>query len=198
MLIPYNQLMAVHSLTGLITNKVWYMSKHGNETFPRPTHLPLFDTNIADDAKTLVQVQVEAAHQAQLDDFEWYKAAEREIQAFLLATIKDKWYNDLNDATPSTKWWWPLRPTTASATPTAHRLRMALGSGGTMIRVHGGCCHEEGGQKQCQGRECLSYSTGCYAKTHTKIHLAETTTDQYFGKVFSRWCTIYCLIKWNV
>ncbi len=98
MMIPYDQLTAVHSLTGLITNKVRYMAEHGNAAFLRPTRLPLYDTNIADDAKTVVRVRAEAAHQAKLDDYKRYEAAERGVQAFLLSTIEDMWYNDLKDA----------------------------------------------------------------------------------------------------
>ena len=30
MLISYDQLTAVHSITGIITNNVWYMAEHGN------------------------------------------------------------------------------------------------------------------------------------------------------------------------
>ena len=55
MLIPYNQMTAIHSLTGLITSPVRYSANHGT-TFPRPQHLPLYDLTIADNATTVVQV----------------------------------------------------------------------------------------------------------------------------------------------
>ena len=69
MLIPYNQLTASHSLTGLITSPACYSADYGT-SFPRPKCLPLYDLTIADDATTVVQVQAEAAHQAKLDDYE--------------------------------------------------------------------------------------------------------------------------------
>ena len=102
-LIPYNQLTAVHSLTGLIINTSRYKDNHGNLVFPRHTCLPLYNLTIADNATTVEQVQAEAVHQAKLDDYERYKAAERGIHAFLLAAIQDTWYKDLKDANTSTQ-----------------------------------------------------------------------------------------------
>ena len=55
MLIPYDQLMAVHPLTELITSPVRYSANHGT-TFLRPLRLPLYDLSIADDATTVVRV----------------------------------------------------------------------------------------------------------------------------------------------
>ena len=98
MLIPYNQLTAVHSLTRLITKTVQYSADHGNLAFPRPSRLPLYNLTIANDATTVILVWAEAAHQAKPDEYKRYKAAERGIHAFLLAAIQDTWYNDLKDA----------------------------------------------------------------------------------------------------
>ena len=53
MLIPYDQLTAVHSLTGLITSPARYSSDHGASS-PRPKRLPLYDLTIAADATTVV------------------------------------------------------------------------------------------------------------------------------------------------
>ena len=55
MLIPYDQLTAIHSLTGLITSPARYSVDHGT-SFPRPKRLPLYDLTIADDATTVVRV----------------------------------------------------------------------------------------------------------------------------------------------
>ena len=53
MLIPYDQLMAIHSLTGLITSPGRYSANHGT-TFPRPQRLPLYDLTKTDNATTVV------------------------------------------------------------------------------------------------------------------------------------------------
>ena len=39
--IPYDLLGGVHSLTGFITEASTYATEHGNNTFERPTRLPL-------------------------------------------------------------------------------------------------------------------------------------------------------------
>jgi len=54
MVIPYDQLNGIHSLTAILTEAVKYEAKHGNYKFVRPSHLPLYGKNIADDATTVV------------------------------------------------------------------------------------------------------------------------------------------------
>ena len=95
--IPYNQLGGVHSLTAILTDPGRYATNHGGSTFVRPSRLSLYDKNIADDAKTVVQVRGEAAHHARLDDYASYKAAEHGAAEFLLATVDKTWYADLKD-----------------------------------------------------------------------------------------------------
>ena len=69
MLIPYDQLTAVHYLTVLIINDGQYRAEHNNVPFSRPTRLPLYNLTIAHNATMVIQVRAEAAHQAKLDDF---------------------------------------------------------------------------------------------------------------------------------
>ena len=59
----------VHSLTAILTEPRRYAADHGGSTFIQPSHLPLYDKNIADDALTVVRVPGEAAHHAQLDNY---------------------------------------------------------------------------------------------------------------------------------
>ncbi len=54
MVIPYDQLNGIHSLTAIITDAVKYEAEHGNYKFVRPSRLPLYDKNIADGATTVV------------------------------------------------------------------------------------------------------------------------------------------------
>ena len=47
---PYDQLNGINSLMGILTEAVKYEAEHGNYKFVRPSHLPLYDKNIANDA----------------------------------------------------------------------------------------------------------------------------------------------------
>jgi len=98
MVIPYDQLNGIHSLTAILTDAAKYESEHGNAPFVRPIRLPLYDKNIADDATTVVRVRAEAAHKSRLDDYASYKAAERGVAKFLRDVVNEIWHNDLKDA----------------------------------------------------------------------------------------------------
>ena len=91
MVIPFDQLNGIHSLTVILTEAAKYESEHGNATFVRPARLPLYDKNIADDATTVVRVRAEAAHKARLDDYTSYEAAERGIAKFLRDVVDEIW-----------------------------------------------------------------------------------------------------------
>jgi hypothetical protein len=98
MVIPYDQLKGIHSLTAILTEAAKSETEHGNAKFVRPARLPLYDKNIADDATTVVRVHAEAAHKSRLDDYASYEAAERGIAKFLRNVVDEIWYNDLKDA----------------------------------------------------------------------------------------------------
>jgi hypothetical protein len=74
MVIPYDQLNGLHSLTAILMEATKYEAEHGNAEFVRPVHPPLYDKNIADDATTVVRVCAEAAHKSRLDDYASYEA----------------------------------------------------------------------------------------------------------------------------
>jgi hypothetical protein len=95
--ILYDQLGGTHSLVGILTNATRYASDHGGATFVRPLRLPLYDATIADDATTGVRVRAESAHQAKLDDYTSFKAAERGVAKFLREVVNEVWYNNLKD-----------------------------------------------------------------------------------------------------
>jgi len=98
MVIPYNQLNGLHSLTAILTDAAKYRAEHGNKKFVQPSRLPLYDKNIADDATTVVRVRAEDAHKSRLNDYASYEAAERGIAKFLCDVVDEIWYNDLKDA----------------------------------------------------------------------------------------------------
>jgi len=98
MVIPYDQLNGIHSLTAILTDAAKYESEHGNAPFVRPIRLPLYDKNIADDTTTVIRVRAEAAHKSRLDDYAGYEAAERGVAKFLRNVVDEIWYNDLKDA----------------------------------------------------------------------------------------------------
>ena len=98
MVIPYDQLGGVHSLTAILTDPARYATDHGGNNFRRPARLPLYDASIADDATTVVRVKAEAAHKSRRDDFASYESAERGVAKFLRDAVEEVWYNDLKDA----------------------------------------------------------------------------------------------------
>jgi hypothetical protein len=98
MVIPYDQLNGIHSLTAILTDAAKHKSEHGNTPFVRPIRLPLYDKNIANDATTVVRVRAEAAHKSRLNDYASYEAAERGVAKFLRDVDDEIWYNDLKDA----------------------------------------------------------------------------------------------------
>ncbi len=99
--IPYDQLGGTHSLVGILMEATRYAANHGGATFVRPLHLPLYDGTIADNATTVVCIRVESAHQAKLNNYASFEAAERSAAKFLCKVVDEVWYNDL--PTPSTQ-----------------------------------------------------------------------------------------------
>jgi hypothetical protein len=97
MVIPYNQLNGVHSLTAILTEAVKYKTDHGAK-FERPAHLPLNNKTITDNATTVVRVHAEAAHKPQLNDYAKYEAAKQGMAKFLHNVVNEIWYNDLKNA----------------------------------------------------------------------------------------------------
>ncbi len=63
MVIPYDQLNKIHSLTAILTKAVEYKANHG-AIFVCLACLPLYDKTIADNATTVIPVHAEAAHKS--------------------------------------------------------------------------------------------------------------------------------------
>jgi len=98
MVIPYDAVGGVHSLTALLTDDAKYATAHKGKSFVRPVRLPLYDLSIPDDASTVVRIRSEAAHKSKLEDYANYEAAERGCAKFMRDVIDEVWYNDLKDA----------------------------------------------------------------------------------------------------
>jgi hypothetical protein len=98
MVIPYDLLGGIHSLTAILTDPAKYKKAHGNAKFVRPIRLPLYDSKIKDDATTIVCIRAEVAHKSRLDDYASYKEAEWGVTKFLCKAVKEVWYNDLKYA----------------------------------------------------------------------------------------------------
>jgi hypothetical protein len=96
MVIPYDQLNRVHSLTAILTKAVKYKADHGAK-FVRPACLPLYNKTIADNATTVVRVSAEAAHKSRLDDYASYKVAKQGVSKFFCNIVNEIWYNDLKN-----------------------------------------------------------------------------------------------------
>jgi hypothetical protein len=69
MVIPYDQLLGVHSLTAILMEAAKYKANHGGSKIARPSRLSLYNRNIADNATTIVRVCAEAAHKSRLDNY---------------------------------------------------------------------------------------------------------------------------------
>jgi hypothetical protein len=93
--IPYDQLLGVHSLTAILTEAAKYKANHGASKFVRPSRLPLYDRNIANDATTVIHVCTKAAHKSSLNNYASYKAAKRGVSKVLCNVVDKIWYNDL-------------------------------------------------------------------------------------------------------
>jgi hypothetical protein len=100
MVIPYDQLLGVHSLMAILTEVAKYKADHGTSKFIRPSRLPLYDKNIADNATTIVHVSAKAAHKSCLEGYAIYEAAKRGVAEFLCGIVDKIWYNNLKDAEP--------------------------------------------------------------------------------------------------
>jgi hypothetical protein len=123
MVIPYDQLLGVHSLMAILAEAAKYEADNSGAKFSRPSCLPLYDKNIADDATTVVCVCAEAAHKSRLDNYASFKAAERGVAKFLCNVVDEIWYNNLKDTkmlyTRSRPWrsWPTLMPTAGGCMP---------------------------------------------------------------------------------
>ena len=53
MIIPFNAVGGIHSLTALLTDPAKYAFAHGGTPFIRPSRLPLSDGTIPDDATSM-------------------------------------------------------------------------------------------------------------------------------------------------
>ena len=95
--IMYNHLGGVHSLMGLIMEATTYAAEHSNNVFVRPTRLPLYDANIPDNATTVMQVKLETAHKARVDNYTSFEAVERGVARFLKEVVDNLWINNLKD-----------------------------------------------------------------------------------------------------
>jgi hypothetical protein len=73
MVIPYDQLNGVHSLTAILTKAVKYKTDHGAK-FVRLARLSLYDKSIAGTATAVVCICAEAAHKSCLDNCTNYEA----------------------------------------------------------------------------------------------------------------------------
>jgi hypothetical protein len=98
MVIPYDQLLGVHSLTAILPEAAKYKANYGNAKFIRPSRLPLYDKNIADNTKIVIRVRAKAAHKSCLDNYASYEAAKRGVAKFLRDVVDKIWYNNLKDA----------------------------------------------------------------------------------------------------
>jgi hypothetical protein len=92
MVIPYDQLLGVHSLMAILAEATKYKADHCGTKFVRPSRLPLYNKNIANDAATFVRVHANDAHKSCLDDYASNKAAKHGVSKFLCDIIDKIWY----------------------------------------------------------------------------------------------------------
>jgi hypothetical protein len=83
MVIPYDQLLGVHSLIAILAEATKYKANHGGKKNVRPSRLPLYNRNIANDATTIDSVCAKATHKSGLNDYASYEAAKPGVAKFL-------------------------------------------------------------------------------------------------------------------
>ncbi len=66
----------------ILTEAAKYEANHGASKFVRPSCLPLYNRNIANDATTIVRVCAKATHKSHLDNYASYKAAKHGVAKF--------------------------------------------------------------------------------------------------------------------
>jgi hypothetical protein len=98
MVIPYNQLLGVHSFTAILVEAAKHKANHGGSKFVKPSCLPLYDRNIANNATTIVRVCAKATHKFCLNNYASYKIAKRGIAKYLCNVVDKIWYNNLKEA----------------------------------------------------------------------------------------------------
>jgi hypothetical protein len=82
MVIPYDLLTGVHSLMAILMEAGRYEAYHGNHTFLRPSHLPLYDATIDNNATMIVCIRAKVAHKSRLANYAAYEAAKRGVAKF--------------------------------------------------------------------------------------------------------------------
>jgi hypothetical protein len=97
MVIPYDQLNQVHSLTAILTEAVKYKADHSAKIVCQAC-LPLYNKRIVDNTTTVICVCAEAVHKSQFNDYASYKAAKQGVSNFLCNVVDEIWYNDLKNA----------------------------------------------------------------------------------------------------
>jgi hypothetical protein len=81
----------------ILTEATKFEADHGASKFVRPSCLPLYDRNIANNATTIAHVCAKVAHKPCLDDYTSYKAAKCGVTKFLCNVVNKIWYNNLQD-----------------------------------------------------------------------------------------------------
>lgn len=85
-----------HNLIGLLQLDATYTAARG-EAFPRPPNPGPYDLTIPDNATSVVRNRMEAAHNALINDFNVYEAAEDGIKLFIQDNVNETWIKALRD-----------------------------------------------------------------------------------------------------
>ena len=86
-----------HNLVGIIQEPSAYHADW-HAAFPRPARPAPYDTNIDDNATSVVKNRMEAAHRTLIDDYNAYIAAEKGVSHFIQTVVDEVWYKDLRNA----------------------------------------------------------------------------------------------------
>ena len=92
--ILYDETGAVHNLIGLIRPETTYIARY-DKALPKPTRVRAYDTNIDNNATSVVRARSEAAHKAKRADHTKYATARQETTQFVLAVVADTWVCEL-------------------------------------------------------------------------------------------------------
>ena len=96
--ISFDEELGIHNLMGLLLSRTDYSTCHNGKDFPEYNKcLPIYGNNIKADAVDGVCAKAEAQHQAKLNDWRVFDCVQRELRAFIVASVEDTWIRELCD-----------------------------------------------------------------------------------------------------
>ena len=96
--IPFDTELGAHNLMGLVLTDAEYLNiLGGTATFPAYLTRPKAYPELAKDVTVGDRAQAKAIHKARVKDWEIFDCVQREVRAFIIATVEDTWICEHHD-----------------------------------------------------------------------------------------------------